>query len=177
MHLARRFLCAEKANRRVKNASPSAVVRLFASVETNQALTWGLGPTSHPPWVLVPGYREAEPPLAPVPRLLEAVAEDQCSISRHPAHGPTKLLSAEVTGQSAAGTGVAVGVTKGGPAVIAPTGAQKQRANRQSNFGPTCRLVSSPEAGSGATIGTLNQGYPLLQYEDTVPMRRSLAVR
>jgi hypothetical protein len=45
---------------------------------------------------------------------------------------------------------VAVGVTKGGPAVIAPTGAQKQRANRQSNFGPTCRLVSSPEAGLGA---------------------------
>jgi hypothetical protein len=54
--------------------------------------------------------------------------------------------------------------------------AQKQRAN-QSNFGPTCRLVSSPKAGPGATVGTLNQGYPLLQYEDTVPVRRSLAAR
>jgi hypothetical protein len=26
-------------------------------------------------------------------------------------------------------------------------------------------------------VGTLNQGYPLLQYEDTVPVRRSLATR
>jgi hypothetical protein len=72
---------------------------------------------------------------------------------------------------------VAVGVTKGRPAVITPTGAQKQRANRQSNFGPTCRLVSSPEAGLGATVGTLNQGYPLLQYEDTVPAHLSLVAR
>jgi hypothetical protein len=68
-------------------------------------------------------------------------------------------------------------MTKGGPEVITPMGAQKQRANLQSNFGPTCRLVSSPEAGPGATVGTLNQGYPLLQYEDTVPVRRSLATR
>jgi hypothetical protein len=52
--------------------------------------------------------------------------QNQCSDSRHPAHGQIKTLSAEVTGQSAAGTGVAVGVTKGGPAVITPTGAQKQ---------------------------------------------------
>jgi hypothetical protein len=72
---------------------------------------------------------------------------------------------------------VAVGVTMGGPAVIASTGTQEQQANRQSNFGPTYRLVSSPEAGSTATVGTLNQGYPLLQYEDTVPVRRSLAAR
>jgi hypothetical protein len=27
------------------------------------------------------------------------------------------------------------------------------------------------------TVGTLDQGYPLLQYEDTVPVRRSLATR
>jgi hypothetical protein len=33
--------------------------------------------------------------------------QNQCSDSRHPAHGPTKTLSADVTGQSAAGTGVA----------------------------------------------------------------------
>jgi hypothetical protein len=89
----------------------------------------------------------------------------QCSDSRHPARGPTKALSAEVTGQLAAGTGVVVGVTMGGPAVIASTGAQEQRANCQSNFGPTCRLASSPEVGPGATVGTLKQGYPLLQYE------------
>jgi hypothetical protein len=80
-------------------------------------------------------------------------------------------------GQSAAGTGMAVGVTMDRPAVIESTGAQGQRANRQSDFGPTCRLVSSPEAVPGATVGTLNQGYPLLQYEDAVPVRRSLAAR
>jgi hypothetical protein len=72
---------------------------------------------------------------------------------------------------------VAVGVTMGGPAVIASTGAQEQRANRQSNFGPTCRIMSSHEAGPGATVGTSNQGNPLLQCEDTVPVRRSLAAR
>jgi hypothetical protein len=27
------------------------------------------------------------------------------------------------------------------------------------------------------TVGTLNQGYPLLQHEDAVPVRRSLATR
>jgi hypothetical protein len=103
--------------------------------------------------------------------------QNQCSDSRHPAHGPTKTLSAEVSGKSAMETGVAVGVTMGGPAVIASTGAQGQQANCQSDFGPTCRLVSSPEAGPGATVGTLNQGYPLLQYDDAVPVRRSLAAR
>jgi hypothetical protein len=92
-------------------------------------------------------------------------------------HGPTKTLSAKVTGQSAAGTGVVVSVTMGGPAVIKSTDAQEQRANHQSNFGPTCRLASSPEAGPGATVGTLNQKYPLLRYEDAMPIRRSLATR
>jgi hypothetical protein len=72
---------------------------------------------------------------------------------------------------------MAVSVTNGGPTVIAPTGAQKQRANRQPNSGPTCRLIPSPEAGPGATVGTLNQGYPLLRYEGTVPVRQSLAAR
>jgi hypothetical protein len=71
-------------------------------------------------------------------------------------------------GQSTMGTGVAVGVTIGGPTVIASTSAQEQQANRQSDSGPTCRLASSPEAGPGATVGTLNQGYPLLQYKDAI---------
>jgi hypothetical protein len=71
---------------------------------------------------------------------------------------------------------VTVGVTEGGLAVITSASAQKQRANRQSSFGPTCRLVSSPKVGPWATVGTLNQGYPLLQYEDTVPAWLSLVV-
>jgi hypothetical protein len=62
-------------------------------------------------------------------------------------------------------------------AVIMTTSAQKQRANSQSNFGPTCRLVPSPEAGPGATVGTPNQGYPLLQYKGTVLVRQSLAAQ
>jgi hypothetical protein len=80
-------------------------------------------------------------------------------------------------GQSAVGIGTTVGVVIGGPAVIAATGAWNQRPNRQSDSGPTCRLASSPEAGPGATVGTLNQGYPLLQHQDTAPMRRLLATR
>jgi hypothetical protein len=51
---------------------------------------------------------------------------------------------------------VAVDVTIGGPTVTASMGAQEQRADRQSNSGPTCRLTSSHEAGSGATVGTLD---------------------
>jgi hypothetical protein len=65
----------------------------------------------------------------------------------------------------------------GGPTVIATTGAQEQRSNRQSDSGPTCRLASSPKAGLGATVGTLNQGYPLLQHEDVAPIRRPLATQ
>jgi hypothetical protein len=82
--------------------------------------------------------------------------QNRCSDSRHPAHGPTKTLSTEVTGQSAMGASVAVGVTIGGPAVTTSTGAQEQRADHQSNYGPTYRLASSPEAGLGATVSTLD---------------------
>jgi hypothetical protein len=62
----------------------------------------------------------------------------------------------EVTGQSAAGVGVEVGVTIGRLAVTASTGAQEQRTDHQSNSGPTYRLASSPEAGPGATVDTLD---------------------
>jgi hypothetical protein len=67
-----------------------------------------------------------------------------------------------------------VGVFEGGLAVISPASAQKQRTNRQSSFGPTCRLVSSPKAGPGATVSTLEKGYMLLQYEGVMSMRLSL---
>jgi hypothetical protein len=69
---------------------------------------------------------------------------------------------------------MAVGVTEGGLTVITSANARKRHTNHQSSFGPTCRLVSSTEVGPGATVGTLKQGYPLLQYEDTVPTRLSL---
>jgi hypothetical protein len=69
---------------------------------------------------------------------------------------------------------MAVGVTEGRLAVITSANARKRRVNRQSSFGPTCSLVSSPEVGPGATVGTLKLGYPLLQYEDAGPTRLSL---
>jgi hypothetical protein len=56
--------------------------------------------------------------------------QNQSSDSRHPARGPTVALSTKVTGQSTVGIGVAVGMTIGGPAVIALAGVQEQRANR-----------------------------------------------
>jgi hypothetical protein len=90
--------------------------------------------------------------------------QNQCSGIEAPRVWPSCV---EVTGQSAAGTDVEVGVTEGGLAVIT-SDTRKRRANRQTSFGPTCRLVSSPEAGPGATVGTLKQGYPLLQYEGAV---------
>jgi hypothetical protein len=74
-------------------------------------------------------------------------------------------------GQSAVGIGMAVGVVIGGPTVIAATGARKQGSNRQSDSGPTCKLASSPEAGPGATVGTQNQGYPLLQGKTPHPSK------
>jgi hypothetical protein len=80
-------------------------------------------------------------------------------------------------GQSAVGIGTTDGVVIGGPTIIAATGAQMQRSNYQSDSGPTYRLASSPEAGPGATVGTLNQGYPLRQHEDTAPVRRLLTTR
>jgi hypothetical protein len=52
--------------------------------------------------------------------------QNQCSDSRHPAHGPTVALSTKVEGQSAVGIGVAVGMTIGEPTIIASTGAQEQ---------------------------------------------------
>jgi hypothetical protein len=177
----RRPPCAEKANYRVRGTPPPAMVCLFTSAKTDsQSLARGPGPMSHPPWAPVPGCREAKPPLAPVPRLLEATAEDRkifktnAAVSRRPARDPAKASRAEVTGQSTAGTGMADGVTEGGLEVITPASARKQHTNRQSGFGPTCRLVSSPEAGPRATVSTLEMGYPLLQYEGAVSMRLSL---
>jgi hypothetical protein len=69
---------------------------------------------------------------------------------------------------------MAVGMTRGGLTVITSANAWKRRANRQSSFSPTCRLVSSPEVDPGAIVSTLKQGYPLLHYEDAVPTRLSL---
>jgi hypothetical protein len=69
---------------------------------------------------------------------------------------------------------VAGDMTEGGLVVTTSASARKWHANHQSDFGPTCSLVTSPEVGPGTTVGTLEQGYPLLQYEGTIPARLSL---
>jgi hypothetical protein len=69
---------------------------------------------------------------------------------------------------------MAGGMIEGGLAVTTSASARKWHANHQSGFGPTCWLVTSPEVGPRATVGTLEQGYPLLQYEGAVPARQSL---
>jgi hypothetical protein len=164
------------ANRRASSSPPKAVV---------QPLARGPGPMSHPPWAPVPGCREVEPPLTPVLCLLGAAAEDRegefskpnAAVSRHPAHGPVKPSSAESAGQSVAGTGVAVNVTddrltaRAHRVNIARARrvdvAQKWRPSHRScqadaryKFWPHLQARSSPEVGPGATVGTLNQGYP-----------------
>jgi hypothetical protein len=63
--------------------------------------------------------------------------------------GPAKPSGVGAANQSAAGIDMAVGVTEGGLTVITSANARKWRANRQTSFGPTCRLVSSPELGPG----------------------------
>jgi hypothetical protein len=86
-------------------------------------------------------------------------------------------LSTTVTGQPAVRICTASGVVISGPTIIVAIGARKQQSNHQTDSGPTCRLASSPEVGPGATFGTLNQGYPLLQHKGIAPMRRLLAAR
>jgi hypothetical protein len=69
---------------------------------------------SHPPWAPVLGCREAEPHLLGAATKDRKIFKTNAAVSRHPACGPAKASSAEVTGQSAEGTGVAVGVFEGG---------------------------------------------------------------
>jgi hypothetical protein len=172
MYLARRFLCAEKANRRVKSTPLPAIVRLFAPPKPiAQSLARGPGPTSHPPWAPVPEYREVEPPLAPVPRILGATAEDgEVEFSKPmqrleaPRAWPNKAIKCGGHGS------VSRGDRRGSRSDQGRTGSnctsgRAEAANQSPNkLGPTCRLVSAAEAGPGATVGTLNQGYPLLQH-------------
>jgi hypothetical protein len=55
-------------------------------------------------------------------------------------------LSATVMGQPAVEIDTTVGMTIGGPAVIAATDVRKQRSNHQPGPGHAYRLASSPEA-------------------------------
>jgi hypothetical protein len=82
----------------------------------------------------------------------KVIFQTNAAVSRCLARGPAKPSFVGAASQSAVGTDVAVGVTEGGLTVITSANARKRRANRQSSFGTTCRLVSSPEVGLGATV-------------------------
>jgi hypothetical protein len=80
-----------------------------------------------------------------MPRLLGTIESVQ-RLEAAPRMTQQCQLSATVTGQSAVGIDTTVGMTIGGPAVIAATDVRKQRSNHQPGPGPTYRLASSPEA-------------------------------
>jgi hypothetical protein len=95
--------------------------------------TWGPRPTCHATGTPVTGCgkshrrsRQCHVSSGPSRKTEKISFQNQCSDSRHPAHGPSVTLSTKVTGQSTLETGVAVSVTIGGPEVTASTGAQKQ---------------------------------------------------
>jgi hypothetical protein len=122
---------------------------------------------------MVPGCSKSEPPLTPVLRLLGATAEDregdflnQCSDIEAPHVWPGKTTRRG--GRGSVSRGDRHGSCRDQRRIGGDYVSKRTKA-AQSSFGPTCKLVSSPEVGPGATVGTLKQGYPLLQYEDTVP--------
>jgi hypothetical protein len=68
----RRRTAARGARHRLQQCASSPPPKPIA-----QSLAWGPGPTNYPLWASVPGCREVEPPLVPVPCLLGASAEDR----------------------------------------------------------------------------------------------------
>jgi hypothetical protein len=127
--------------------------------------TWRPGPTCHVTGASVTTCKETAPPLAPMLHLL-GTTEPVQRLEASPCMTQQCQLSATVMGQSAAGIDVTVGMTIGGPAVIAATDGQRQRSNHQPGPGSTSRLASSPEAAGEPQS-------PLPQHKDDTPMFRS----
>jgi hypothetical protein len=75
--------------------------------------------------------RQCRDPSEPSQQTEKSSFQNQCGDSRHPAYDPAVALSAKITGQLTVETGMAAGVTIGGPAATASTGAQEQQANHQ----------------------------------------------
>jgi hypothetical protein len=177
---------AKKANRRArpKSEPPPAVARLSISAGNNGPVydmeaqdhkSYSLGVGSWVQKERIAACTSTAPPRDRC-RRQRRVFQNQCSSIEAPRAWPYETIGRGAAGQSAAGTDMAVGVTEGGLAGITSASARKRRTNRQPSSGPTYRLVSSPEVGPGATVGTLKQGYPLLQCEGTVPTRLSLVM-
>jgi hypothetical protein len=75
--------------------------------------------------------RQCHDSLGPSQKTEKISFQNQCGDSRHPRMAQQCALSARVTGRSTVKTGMVVGVTIGGPAATASTGAREQQANRQ----------------------------------------------
>jgi hypothetical protein len=76
------------------------------------------------------GYyvREAAPPLAPVPRLLDCGTS--AATRGNPVHGPTVPTEPIGHGSVSRGEGATVDMAKSGPAVMATAGGRKQQSRR-----------------------------------------------
>jgi hypothetical protein len=120
------------------------VVHPFSFVATGGP-AWRPGPTCYVTGAPVTTCKETTLPLVPMPRLLETTEPAQ-RLEAAPRMTQQCQLSATVTGQSAVGIDTTVGMTIGGPAVIAATDVRKQRSNHQPGPGHAYRLASSPEA-------------------------------
>jgi hypothetical protein len=142
----------------------TAVVHPFSFVATGGP-AWRPGPTCHVTGTPVTTCKETAPPLAPMLRLV-GTTEPVQRLEAAPRMPQQCQLSATVTGRSAVGIDVTVGMTISGPVVIAATNGRRQRSNHQPSPGPTSRLASSPEAAGEPQS-------PLPQHKDDAPVFRS----
>jgi hypothetical protein len=122
----------------------TAVVHPFSFVATGGP-AWRPGSTCHVTGAPVTTCNETTPPLTPMSYLLETTEPVQ-RLEAAPRMTQQCQSSATVMGQPVVGIDTTVGMTIGGPTVIAATDVQKQRSNHQPGPGPTYRLASSPEA-------------------------------
>jgi hypothetical protein len=122
----------------------TTVVHPFSFVATGGP-AWRPGPTCHVTGAPVTTCKETAPPPAPMLRLLRT-AEPVQRLEAAPHMTQQCQLSATITGWSAVGIDMTVGMTIGGPAVIAATDGRRQRSNHQPGPGSTYRLAFSPEA-------------------------------
>jgi hypothetical protein len=131
----------------------------------------------------VPRCRKSEPPPAPILRLLGATIEDregdflnQCSGIEAPLAWPGETIRRG--GRRSVSRGDRHGSWRDRRRIGGDYASKRMEAAHQSpiKLWPHLQARILPEVGPGATVGTLKQGYPLLQYEDAIPTRLSLVV-
>jgi hypothetical protein len=113
-------------------------------------------------------------PLGPSQRTKKVNFQNQCSGIEAPRTWPSKTIKCGDHGSVSRGDKRDSWRDRRRTGSNCVSKCTEARVNRQSSFGPTCRFISSPEADPGATVGTLNQGYPFLQCEGAESMRLPL---